>query len=84
MANPRKTKHKRNLHQDYQDVFSSDAGKAVLDDLEKAAFFNRSSFDPNPYQTAYNEGLRAGVLRIRHYLNSKPIEEDGTDDDTES
>lgn len=83
MASPRKQKP-RSLNEAYQDTFESAAGKAVLDDLEKKAFFTRTTFDPNPQQTAFNEGLRALVLHIHHYMNSKPIEEDGTDDDTES
>ncbi len=70
----------RNLHQDYQDVFGTDAGKAVLDDLEKASFMHRTTYDPNPIQMGINEGLRMAILRIKHFLNSKPIEEDGTDD----
>lgn len=81
MATSRKALKPRDLHQDYQDAFRSEAGKSVLDDLEKTAFFHRTSFVPNdPYHTAHNEGLRALVLRIHYYLNSQPLEDDGSRD----
>ncbi len=80
MAISRKAQKPRNLAQDYQDTFlRSEAGKSVLEDLEKKGFFTRSSFDPNPYQTAHNEGMRSLVLRIHHYLNSNPTEANGPD-----
>lgn len=79
MAISRKAQKPRNLAQDYQDTFRSEAGKSVLEDLEKKGFFTRSSFDPDPYQTAHNEGMRSLVLRIHHYLNTNPIEVNGPD-----
>lgn len=79
MAISRKVQKPRNLAQDYQDTFRPEAGKSVLDDLEKTGFFTRSSFDSDPYKAAHNEGMRSLVLRIHHFLNTNPSEVNGPD-----
>lgn len=64
---------------DYQVVFSSDAGKRILNDMRKS-FCKRSSHEAgDPFQTAFNEGERSVVLRIEHmieeaekFLNAPP------------
>ena len=48
----------------YVTVFTSDAGRRVLNDL-RVAFYDRSSFVPgDPYATHVFEGERAVILRI--------------------
>ena len=48
----------------YLTVFTSDAGRRVLNDL-RAAFYDRTSFVPgDPYATHVFEGERAVILRI--------------------
>lgn len=49
---------------DYKSVFCNEKGMQVLWDLMKTSGYTSSNFDPNPYQTAYNEGLRSMVIRI--------------------
>lgn len=48
---------------DYHATFSSSSGKRVLEDMKKA-YGDGSSFDKNPYQTAFNEGQRSVYLSI--------------------
>lgn len=55
----------------YQKVFTSDAGKIVLDNLEKFCGYNSPSVNeqsPNELQTFYNEGKRRVILRIHSFL----------------
>jgi len=54
---------------DYKAVFCNEKGQAVLWDLMKAAGFASINFDENPYKMAYNEGLRAMVVRILNLTN---------------
>jgi hypothetical protein len=49
-------------NKDYAITFGSDEGRRVLKDL--LGYRDRISFDPNPYQTAFNEGQRSVVLRV--------------------
>lgn len=57
------------LLQAYQDVFSSREGHIILQDLMKNHHVKGSSFNPDPYVTAFNEGERNVVLRILTKLN---------------
>ena len=71
--------------QAYTAVFNSPLGKRVLNDLRKS--FGGSSFDPNPYVMAKNEGAREVLLKIEGMIRksknkllieqlSKPEEEE--------
>ncbi len=54
---------KRN--QQYKNVFGSGEGKFVLKDLLKFCHHNSPTYVlGDPYQTAYNEGMRRVALRI--------------------
>ena len=48
-------------NKDYAITFGSEQGRRVLKDL--LGYRDRISFDPDPYQTAFNEGQRSVVLR---------------------
>jgi hypothetical protein len=51
----------------YYDLFQQNLdGQAILIELS-AVFYDRQSFDKDPYQTAFNEGQRAVV----HYILQK-------------
>ena len=74
MAKPRATTRKLGLVETpeqlaalYHDAFSTQAGEAVLEDLEKR-YQLTSSFDENPYKAARNEGRREVYLMIRSLL----------------
>ena len=56
------------IRNDYEAAFSSPQGERVLSDLRIFCGATKSSFDSDPYQTAYNEGLRRVWLRIESYL----------------
>ena len=62
-----------NLKKDYAEVFSSEAGKRVLDDMCSRFGLAATSFVVgDPYQTAYREGMRYVVLSIIATLN-RPV-----------
>ena len=52
---------------DYLVTFSSKEGERVLADLE-SAYYHRSSFSKDPYETAFKEGQRAVIVRILNLL----------------
>ena len=55
------------LKGDYSFTFSSEEGKRVMEDLEQA-YYNRISFSRDPYATAFNEGQRAVIVRIKNLI----------------
>jgi hypothetical protein len=54
----------KEMKQDYVDVFSSEKGKKVLEDLKRKCFFDKPTFSPDGMKMAFNEGKRAVVLHI--------------------
>lgn len=58
----------------YHHTFSGPTGEKVLDDLKEVLGHNRSTFDPNPYIAAFNEGKRAVLVAIMNTM--RPIPED--------
>ena len=55
----------------YKEVFSSGAGKVVLDDMVKAWQKRVSHTKGDPYETAYKEGQRSVPVRIQFMLDTK-------------
>jgi len=55
----------KQLKQDYLDVFSSEKGKRVFEDLASKCFLKKTTFDENPYKHAHNEGKRCVLLHIQ-------------------
>ena len=53
----------KQLKQDYQITFSSKEGERVLADIT-SAYYHRSSFKNDPYETAYREGQRSVLIRV--------------------
>jgi len=60
-------KQLKQLEGDYKTTFSTKEGERVLADLE-SAYYHRSSFTKDPYETAFNEGSRAVVVRILNLI----------------
>ena len=52
---------------DYLTTFTTPEGERVLADLT-SAYYHRSSFSKDPYQTAFKEGQRAVIVRILNLL----------------
>jgi hypothetical protein len=52
---------------DYLITFSTQEGERVLADLQ-SAYYHRSSFSRDPYETAFKEGQRAVIVRILNLL----------------
>ena len=61
-------KQLKQLEGDYETTFSTKEGERVLADLE-SAYYHRSSFTKDPYETAFNEGSRAVIVRIKNLIN---------------
>jgi len=57
----------------YKEVFSTEAGREVLEDLMKNNFIWNSTITSDLQETAYNEGRRSVVLAI---LNSVSLDAD--------
>ena len=53
----------KQLKKDYQITFSSKEGERVLADIT-SAYYHRSSFKNDPYETAYREGQRSVIIRV--------------------
>lgn len=65
---------KRNaeLVNSYKRMARTDVGKMIMKDLERYCGQNKSSVcrqSPNPYQTAYCEGMRSIYLYIQEKIN---------------
>ena len=60
-------KQLKELEGNYKTNFSTKEGERVLADLE-SAYYHRSSFAKDPYETAFNEGSRAVVVRILNLI----------------
>jgi hypothetical protein len=60
-------KQLKQLEGDYITTFSTKEGERVLADLE-SAYYHRSSFSKDPYETAFNEGSRAVIVRIKNLI----------------
>lgn len=56
----------------YKRLFETEDGKKVLTDLINSCHILGSSFDENPYVTAYNEGARSVVTRILAKIKTDP------------
>jgi|TARA_R110002074_G_scaffold303952_1_gene475176 hypothetical protein len=63
-------KQLKQLEGDYQTTFNTKEGERVLADLE-SAYYHRSSFTKDPYETAFNEGSRAVVVRILNLIRRR-------------
>jgi len=63
-------KQLKQLEGDYRTTFSTKDGERVLADLE-SAYYHRSSFSKDPYETAFNEGSRAVVVRILNLIRRR-------------
>jgi hypothetical protein len=53
----------------YKEVFSTEAGREVLEDLMKNNFIWNSTITSDLQETAYNEGRRSVVLAILNYVS---------------
>jgi hypothetical protein len=62
----------KELAKKYKEVFGTAAGKEVLDNLLQFTQINQPTFRNDPYQTAFNEGMRRVGLRLISMLESDP------------
>tara|TARA_R100000315_G_C5130454_1_gene74556 strand:+ start:346 stop:579 length:234 start_codon:yes stop_codon:yes gene_type:complete len=67
-------KNYKTLQSDYLTTFNTKEGERVLEDLKKA-YYHRTSFNSEPYTTAFNEGQRAVVIRIINLITKESNDE---------
>lgn len=53
----------------YRRLFSTEDGRAVIKDLMRSCHYHSSTLGSTPQETAYNEGMRAVVIRIFQTMN---------------
>lgn len=53
----------------YRKCFESEDGKKVLADLERRCFITYTTFTPDPYVSAFQEGSRSVVLHIKQAMD---------------
>ena len=53
----------------YKEVFATEAGKEVLDDLMKSNYFFTSPHTGDSHETSFNEGRRSVILAILNYVS---------------
>jgi hypothetical protein len=58
------------LAQIYKNCFNTEAGGMVLEDLKMRMFFYTTSFDRDPYQSAFQSGQLAALKYILTQLNN--------------
>ena len=52
----------------YKEVFATEAGQEVLDDLMKSNYFFTSTQTGDSHESAFNEGRRSVVCAILNYV----------------
>ena len=65
-------KYVQDLKKNYQYIFNTDEGKAVMSDLEKRChFFTTTNIKGDSHESAYMEGQRSVLLFIKQMLQTK-------------
>ncbi len=52
----------------YRECFNSEHGKIVLKDLERRCFIADTTFNRDPYVSAFQEGTRSVVIHIKQLM----------------
>ena len=60
----------------YKEVFTSDSGKKIMEDLGKRFSMNNSTYVPNSDETVYKEGQRSVLVLINNMMNNKQTEKE--------
>ena len=60
----------------YKEVFTSDSGKKIMEDLGKRFSMNNSTYVPNSDETVYKEGQRSVLVLINNMMNNKQPEQE--------
>tara|TARA_X000001382_G_scaffold106981_1_gene82525 strand:+ start:4075 stop:4284 length:210 start_codon:yes stop_codon:yes gene_type:complete len=60
----------------YKEVFTSNSGKKIMEDLGKRFSMNNSTYVPNSDETVYKEGQRSVLVLINNMMNNKQPEKE--------
>ena len=55
----------------YRKCFETEDGKKVLKDLERRCFLTYTTFNADPYVSAFQEGTRSVVLHIKQAMDAE-------------
>lgn len=69
--------NRETLRLSYREIFLTEEGERVLEDLRTRCHSYAPSFEADPYVTAYNEGQRSTVLFIEQMLKDPPKQTEG-------
>lgn len=69
-----KRKDRYKVIKSYMEVFNTEAGKEVLEDMMKTFHVLNSTHSTDALEMAYREGERSVVLRILKTINTDPSE----------
>jgi hypothetical protein len=61
------------LRKDYTEVFNTEAGMRVFEDLKRTCFYYTPTLDVMPHVMAYNEGQRNVLLHIETKLKLSAV-----------
>jgi hypothetical protein len=59
----------KDLKVSYRKCFESEDGKKVLKDLEMRCYITSTTFNADPYVSAFQEGTRSVVLHIKQAMD---------------
>lgn len=60
----------------YKNIFDSEAGRLVLEDLKQRCFMRTTTFTPSHGEISFKEGMRAVCLHIESQINYQPEQGD--------
>lgn len=63
------------VSQIYKNCFETEAGRMVIEDMKMRMFFHTTSFDKDPYQSAF----QAGQLAALKYILTQLMEVEGVE-----
>lgn len=65
-------KEKARIINAYKEMFQTEAGKLILEDLSRICHFKANLFTGDATRTVYNEGMRNVYLYINSVINVDP------------
>ena len=62
----------------YRKCFDSEDGKKVLKDLYRVCYMNDTTFNKDPYITAFQEGIRSVAVHIKRAIEDELPQEEAS------
>jgi hypothetical protein len=68
----------KDLKVSYRRAFDSEDGKKVLKDLYRVCYMNDTTFNKDPYITAFQEGIRSVAVHIKRAIEDELPQEEAS------